>query len=665
MKILVRTILISLFTAFLLLLCLLLYDMTDYDSSYVNRNSFVFDVKNLNSRHSHRLIFFLRKHFIIYSTKLSKKYNERWSIESEEERLKYPKYKIIPGKKENFSKSIRTSEVYKTHSDWLRSHGNNYSSRFSALHYINNENIKKLELAWIYKSNDSIGKDIQANPVVEDGLIYTPTPGNNIVCIDGKNGKEIWRFKVENGFAARRGLLIWKNNSDKFSKIFFTNNLNKLIALNAKTGKKIKTFGNKGEIEIGISPIPPLVIDNYLIVSSLKPDLQIFDVSSGKLLWKFYLKDSKNNFLFNNFRRGNPWGGISADNDRGIVFLTTGNPAPDYLGVDRPGNNLYANSVIAIDIRNKKKLWHFQEIGHDIWNLDLGAPPILTTIQKNNDSIDVVVAVSKLGNTIILDRVTGEPIFDFVKKRAPTSKIPGERTAIYQPDVKLPEPVCRNQFKKEYITNIGEKNYNYILSIVENANYGFPAPYEMERKNIAISSCVRWAGASVDPDTNRMYVSADNEPGLIEIKLNPEGKFNYYSLGKLLRDLDGYPGIKPPWGTLTSMNLNTGKILWQVPLGEYESLSQKGIPITGTPNRSGATATAGNLVFVSGTHDNKIRAFDSMNGKELWSYKMPSLGSAPPTSYMVDGKQYIIIPTFDKADPLDDGGDELFAFTIK
>ena len=659
MKILIKVTLILVSSIFLLLAALLLFDMADYDSSYVNRNSLVIDVKNLNSRHSHRIIFSLRKHFVNYSIKISKKYSQRWEIENEDERLKLPEYKTISKKTANFSKSINESKDYKNYSNWLRSHGNNYANRFSALDNINNKNIKNLDLIWKYKSNDSIGKDIQANPVVNNGLIYTSTPGNNVVCLDGKTGKEIWRYKVKEGLAARRGLLIWKKSSDKIPRIFFTNNRDKVIALNANTGKKIKSFGNNGEIEIGVSPIPPLIIDNYLIVSSLKPDLQVYNVQNGDLLWKYYLKEPKNSLLFENFLKGNPWGGISADHIRGIVYLTTGNPHPEYIGVDRPGNNLYANSIIAIDIRNKKKLWHFQEISHDIWNLDLAAPPILTRIKKDDYNVDVVVAVTKLGNTIILDRVTGEPIFDFVKKRAPTSKIPGERTSDYQPDIKLPEPICRNQFKKEYITNIGKKNYDYIWSIVKNSNYGFPAPYEIERKNIAISSCVRWAGASVDPDKNIMYVSADNAPGLIEIKLSPVGKFNYYSIGKPLLDLDGYPGIKPPWGTLTSMDLNTGKILWQVPLGEYESLSKKGIPITGTPNRSGATATAGNLIFVAGTHDNKFRAFDTTTGEELWSYKMPSLGSAPPTTYLIDNKQYVIIPAFDK------GGDTLLAFSIK
>ena len=655
----IKSFLIIILSVIMLFCAFLLFDMADYDNSYVNRKSLVIDVKNLNSRHSHRTIFFLRKNFINLASKISRSYKKRWDVESAEERSKLPEYKIIQKKTKNFAKSLNVSDDYINYSNWPRSHGNNYASRFSGLKKINKENIKNLKVAWKYKSNDSIGKEIQANAVVVNGLIYTPTPGNFIVCLDGKTGNEIWKFKVTKGVAARRGLVLWKNPNENFSRIFFTNNEDKLIALNSKTGKKIKSFGNKGEINIGLSPIPPLVINNYLIVATYKPDLQVYDVVSGKLFWKFYLKESKNNFLFENFKNGNPWGGISADNKRGIVYITTGNPAPWYVGVDRPGDNLYANSIIAIDIKNKKKLWHFQEISHDIWNMDLAAPPILSTIKKNNIYIDVVIIVTKLGNTFIFDRISGETIFDIIKKRAPTSKVPGERTALYQPDIKLPQPICRNQFKNEYITNIGKKNYDYLSSIVDKANFGFPIPFEIGKKSIQIGGCVRWAGASVNPKNGIMFVSADQIPYTYELVENERGKFSYYSLWEPFFDQEGFPGIKPPWGTLTALNLINGKIIWQVPLGEYENLTKRNISITGTLNRSGATATAGGLVFVSGTQDRKIRAFDALNGKELWSHKMSFIGSAPPTSYMIDEKQYIIIPTFEK------DGDELIAFSIK
>ena len=195
---------------------------------------------------------------------------------------------------------------------------------------------------------------------------------------------------------------------------------------------------------------------------------------NGKLSWKYYLKEKKFNKNRYGGKRydysgGNPWSGISADTERGIVFVSTGNAGYYFNGVNRPGNNKYSNSVIAIDINNKKKLWDFQEISHDIWNLDIPAPPILTSIKKNDLTIDVVVAVTKLGNTLVLDRLTGEPIFDFHLKKAPRSKIPGEKTAYYQPNIKIPEPFSKQIFNEEEITNISIESKKFIKDKIKNA----------------------------------------------------------------------------------------------------------------------------------------------------------------------------------------------------
>ena len=256
-------------------------------------------------------------------------------------------------------------------------------------------------------------------------------------------------------------------------KLYFTND-DQLISLNAKTGKPIKNFGNNGIVKIGSSPIPPVIIDDQLVIATSRPSIEVYDVESGKLYWKYYLREiDKKIFGAKDFSGGNPWGGISADIKNGIVYLTTGNPRPSFVGVLRPGKNLFANSVVAFDVRNKRKLWHFQETCHDIWNLDIPSTPILTTINKYEKRIDVVVAVTKLGNTLVLDRYTGEPIFDYEMRLAPASKLPGEKTCKYQPSLRLPEPFARNVFKKDDVTNLSESDRDYVLSIMKNSNYGF------------------------------------------------------------------------------------------------------------------------------------------------------------------------------------------------
>jgi len=649
--------------------------MASYDSSYINRSALTLSVNNLNSR---KIKDFFKeynniKHQILF--KVSDDYKSYWTEESSAQRKSLPLKKIISKKKNNFLLGTPIQNIEKNFSNWPRSHGGFSSMRFSSLDKINKNNINQLKLAWIFNSKDG-KKGIQANPVVFDGLVYLPTAGNHIICLDGISGEEIWRFKAEKYNAAKRGLVIWKDEKNNILKLFFTND-DQLISLSAKTGALIKNFGKYGIIKIGSSPIPPAIINNKLVIVSFRPSLEVYDIYNGKLLWKYYLREiNKEVYREGDFRGGNPWGGMSADIKNGIVYFATGNPKPNYIGTSRPGKNLFANTLVAFDVKNKKKLWHFQETCHDIWNLDIPSAPILTTINKYGKRIDVVVSVTKLGNTLILDRFTGEPIFDYQMKLAPTSKIPGEKTCSYQPSLLLPEPFAKNVFNKEDITDLNKASQKYILEIVERSNYGFFKTHELNKNTIQYgdNGGAQWTGASIDPYKNIMFVTANNIPwitGVGSYGKKGASKIKYIDKQAVpLRDLDGYPGTKPPWGTLTSINLNTGKIIWQKPLGYYQKLKDKGI-ITGTENFGGATATAGGLVFVSGTLDKLFRAFDSDTGKELWSYKLPFIGSAPPSIYEINGEEYVVIPASGGStlktfyNDLVDLGDAVLAFKLK
>ena len=634
------------FIIFLLFITFTIFEMVSISSKYINRAVITFDINNAQNPQIKKFIRSLDNFYSNFLVKYNS--NQRKHLDQTDKNFEsLPETKVIIGKKNNFTLSKKNEK--NNLNEWLRSHGNHSSNRFSDLKQINLSNINKLKLAWIHQF-DEINRDIQANPIFADQKIFLPTTGNKIIALDYKSGKKLWKHDT-NGTPARRGLIYWPNSKDG-PRIYFCAE-KQLISINPKDGKLIKDFGKNGIVNLKRRcKVSPAIIDQNLIIATVEPSLEVYNILNGKLLWKYYLKETKNNKKRYGGKRydysgGNPWGGISADVNRKIVYVTTGNAGFYFDGVNRPGDNKYSNSIIAIDIKNKKKLWDFQEISHDIWNLDIPAPPILTSINKNDKKIDVVVAVTKLGNTIILDRMTGEPIFDFHKRKAPRSKIPGEKTAYYQPDLKIPEPFAKQFFKINEITNISNKSKDYIKNKIKNANYGFFLPHELKKENIffGFHGGAEWMGASVNHNDAIMYVTSHNIPWITSIKeiKNKNSYYKYESHSKRLFDQNGYPGSKPPWGNLTSINLNNGKIIWQVPFGEYEELSKKGISITGTENYGGATGTAGNIIFATGTVDKKIRAFDSSNGKEVWSYQLKFAGSGPPSTYFVDGKQYVIV----------------------
>jgi len=630
---------------FLLFVTYVAIEMSSISTKYINKSIISFDISNVKNPKIKSLTRSLDDFYAQFLFKVSKKHQKHLD-QTDEKFVSLPETKIIYAKKKNFT--ISNSKDKNTTNNWHRSNGNHSSNRFSDLTQINLNNINKLDLVWKYKF-DEIKRDIQANPIVAENKIFLPTTGNKIIALNPENGKKIWERKI-NGMPARRGLVYWNSNNNE-SRLFFCAK-SQLISINSKNGNFIKDFGNRGTVKLKKEcKVAPVIINDNLVIATFEPAVEVYNLFSGKLLWKYYLKEKKYNEKRYGGKRydysgGNPWGGISADVNRGIVFITTGNAGFYFNGVNRPGKNKYSNSIIAIDVINKKKLWDFQEVAHDIWNLDIPAPPILTSINKNNKKIDVVVAVTKLGNTIILDRLSGDPIFDFHKKKAPRSKIPGEKTAYYQPNLKLPEPFSKQFFTLNEITDISKESRDYISNKIKNSHFGFFQPHEMNKTNIifGFNGGAEWMGGSVNSNTGIMFITSNNIAWEATIGIKPEknGYYKYGSVTKRLLDQNGYPGSKPPWGLLTAIDLNFGKIIWQVPLGYYEELKNEG-KITGTENFGGATGTAGDLVFVGGTMDKQFRAFNSKNGEEVWSYELPYTASGPASIYSIDGTQYVVV----------------------
>jgi quinoprotein glucose dehydrogenase len=693
-----------------------------------------------------------------------------WAVEDAAAREKLPLYKIIPAARPEELTPANGYPKQKTFLTWQRSHGDNSGARYSALDQINRQNVTNLQVAWIYHSKDG-SNAVQCNPIIVRNLMIVPTPGKFVVGVDAENGRELWRFKPE-GRPAFRGLIYWPGSWFARERVLFCAG-KYLYALNPNTGEVLTHFGQQGrallpgraEEDFGAATAGPAIFKHTIVVPGFEKDVWGFDVVSGKQLWTFHTVPHPGEFGYDTWDHtedyaANDWSGMAMDEVRGIAYISTASAKPNFIGVSHRGDNLFANCLIALDARTGKRLWHFQEISHDIWDRDVSAPPNLATITRNGKKVDVVAVTTKNGDTLLLDRVTGKTIFPFRLRRAPTSDLPGEVTAPYQPDPELPERFDKMEFTAADLTDRTPEAADFVATRFKSATTGFFRPASLGHPNLyfGMDGGAEWSGACVDVKTGRLYVSANHVGWLISVfrdddppedpnapktpgrkvydlscaschaptllglgvapplrglrfRLSDDDIISQVRTGKngmpafsqmsdadlkalvdylMLRDRttppapvkserprysftgyprfvdnEGYPANKPPWGTLNCIDLNTGKLLWKVPLGEYPELAAEGLHNTGTENYGGPIVTAGGLVFCSGTRDSKILAFDKDTGKELWSGKLPWVGIAPPATYQVQGRQYVVITsTGNKLGKAGEYGDAYVAFAL-
>lgn len=696
------------------------------------------------------------------------------TVEDAAARAALPEFKVLPAAKpEELTPAADIS--LEPFSRWTRSQGDNGARRYSTLKQITRANVRDLQLAWTYRSGDGAA-NVQCTPIVVDGVMYAPTPGRAIVAIDAATGVEKWRLKLESSprqnrlqdLPARRGLVYWSGDAANAPRILFGAG-DWIYAVDPKTGDFLPQFGEKGRTALPTGATTAGAIYQHVFVTTgVSGDIYGYDVRTGRQLWRFHSVARGEEFgadTWNAPQAGaNGWSGLSIDDQRGIAFIALGAPRPDMVGVGRLGDNLFSNCVLALDVLTGKRLWHFQDVRHDIWDLDVCAPPNLVTIVREGKRVDVVTCMAKSGHLFVLDRLTGKPIFPVRLRRAPTSKLPGERTSPYQPDPELPEPLSRSEFNPADITDRTPEATEFVRKVVERSNYGFFEPFTEGRPTLFIGSRggAEWSGAAVDVPTGRLYVTSNRwvskitvianderdrdprfppsagerhyglhcaachgpnrtgvgvAPPLIGLKArmseadvldvlakgrgtmppnlvltsdekkdlvdflfrrnqppsrgaggDPADRPKYVFDGfHFLVDHEGYPGIKPPWGLLNCYDLSTGKALWRVPLGELESLTKQGVPLTGSQNLGGATVTAGGLVFVAGTEDERLRAFDADTGAELWAAKLPFAGTAAPAVYEVNGRQFVVITATGggRVGGPSGAGDAYVAFSLK
>lgn len=677
------------------------------------------------------------------------------------------------------------SQLYPSR-NWPNYGGNKAGNRYSSLSQINLDNVQNLRIAWQYDANEpgkQSDRGIACQPIVMDGVLYGTSPELRLFALKADTGEQLWRFEPhkEDRLHSSRGVLYWQNSTGSDKRILYTVG-GHLYAVNAKTGKLVANFGVNGRADLHaglqtgldydakkysvIATSPGVIHQNTLIIGStvseqadaLPGHIRAFDVVTGKLKWVFHTVPQPGEPGYETWPKDaykriggvNCWSGMVLDEKRGMVFLGTGSPAPDFYGGRRKGQNLFSDCIVALDANTGRLKWYYQTIQHDLWDRDHSCPPNLTTIKRDGKSVDVVAQSSKDGLVYVLNRDTGESMFPVEERPVPTDgALPGESPWPTQKYPTKPAPFSRDVVTEADLSDLTPETNAYLKERLSRfkSSHKFTPPNTTGTLLFGYSGGAEWGGNATDPD-GILYQNANDEPW--ELIMGPSetptstnalsqgnalyatncaichganGKPNgpefpsLVDIGKkrsanelkallktgagrmpsfahlpekdreaivrfLLKtetapdkqatasasvkavvkkdtfphtpayvikswtrfvDQNGYPGIKPPWGTLNAIDLSTGEYLWRVPLGEYPELAKKGIPTTGTDSYGGPLVTAGGLVFIAGTKDEKIRAFDRKTGKVVWEYQLPAGGFATPITYEVGGKQYVVI----------------------
>jgi glucose dehydrogenase len=583
--------------------------------------------------------------------------------------------------------------------DWPAYGYDQSGQRYSPLKQIDTANVSKLRKAWQYGvTSDAANAATQgppgteAVPIMIDGMLYTPTVNHAIVALEPESGEEIWKFDLSKANATLRGLTYWPGDKDNPPAILAGTSEGRLIALNAKTGKLVPGFGKEGVVDLraGVTekfPTAPYhmsspgVIYNNLIITGAQGkeddpdgpamDVRAWDLRTGKLVWTFhtiphpgeagYETWPKDNWM----AAGSPanWGAATVDAQRGLIFLPIGQPAAQYYGGARHGQNLFSSSIVALDANTGKVRWYFQLTHHDMWDYDAEAAPSLMDVIRDGKKVPVVVALSKPGLMFFLNRETGKSVYPWEERPVPQSDVPGEQSSPTQPFPVKPPPLARQAMKPDEVFTGEPEHEKFCRDLVAQIggihNEGAYTPYSSKEIRVIFpgqQGGPNYGGVSVDPTLGYVFVNSRNVGGMGRLDKTSDGDQVAYRrfspLGKgsfnaRFWDPDTeMPCQQPPWAELMAVNANTGDIAWRVPLGTSDELEAKGIQNTGAFGQGGSIATAGGLVFIAGTIDKRIRGFESRSGKLLWEAKLDAEGHTNPMTYMGrNGKQYVVIVT--------------------
>lgn len=503
-------------------------------------------------------------------------------------------------------------------------------------------------------------------------------------------------------------------------RIFYGTYDARLIALYAANGKLCKDFGKAGQVDLkqGVGEIvnreynmtsPPAVIHNLVIIGSSIADnhrvtapngvVRAYDARTGELRWKFEpvprdkADPARKSWAGDSADRtgaGNAWSILSTDPERNLVFVPTGSASPDFYGGERVGNNRYADSVVALRADTGKVVWSFQVVHHDLWDYDVPAQPALITVHRNGQEVPAVAVATKMGNLFILDRETGKPLFPVVERPVPQGGVEGERLSPTQPFPVLPRPLVPQTLSPDDAWGLTPAYREEARRRIASVRYGsLFTPPSLQGTILYPGNLggMNWSGTSFDPvhglliaNTNHLATlitliprKALLQPGKMdaEVKAHPGAEYGrqtgtpYVLRREWLLNAKRLPQTPPPWGTLSAVDLTTGALRWEVPLGTLPGMEQvPGSAQWGSINLGGSFVTASGLVFIAATMDDCLRAFDVETGKELWKTHLPAGGQAAPMTYQLGGKQYIVICAGGHSRLGTTAGDYVIAFTL-
>ncbi len=682
------------------------------------------------------------------------------------------------------SGSCISSDDTKSYSQWPVTGGNKENIHYSSLTQIDTSNVGDLKIAWTYYSEDKVSRRfgaMECNPIIIDTILYGVSPKLKLFAINAQTGKEIWNFDPadsivnktwhRNSVNMNRGVTYWAEGEDQ--RIIYTVGP-VALEVNAMTGKLITDFGIDGGINLAnglgrdstkvfIAPTSPVMVyKNLFFLSGLVGDetpghIRAFDVKTGKQKWIFHTipypgepgyETWEDTTAYRYMGSTNSWAGFSLDEKRGILFAPTGNPTHDFYGGQRLGMGLYGNCLLAINAETGKLIWHFQTVHHDVWDMDIPAPPVLISVIHEGKLVDAVAQTTKTGFIFLFERETGKPLFPIDEIPVEThSPLVNEKLWPTQPVPRLPKPLVRQSFNLADLNDlVSDSSYQGIKKrflSYRSGNMFNPPSKEGTIILPGYDGGAEWGGPAFDPETKLLYVNTNEmswvlhmvdtkpDPGkamttleagvnlyaqycmschgperlgggdypsivgvehkytrqlftellttgrrmmpgnnsltkeeknaiasyILNIKAaqrepykgrivtgdgRPKSLYEFTGYNKFLT-VENYPAIKPPWGTISAVNMNTGELVWKIPFGEFQELKDKGIPATGRENYGGPVVTAGGVLFIGASSDGKFRAINKRSGKILWETDLPAPGVATPSVYEVNGKQFVVI----------------------